>query len=116
MCQVLQGEESVAVRHEVVTQLIYGLDAGRWVFCRLTQMFGRKRKGFKTSKQTVAAVRVVNDCAERAVKLATDYNMALTHEEEQRQLTFQVVEHHRERKAALLNRKFTEVENNVKTS
>ena len=41
-------------------------------------------------------MRVVNDCAERAVKLTTDYIMALTHDEEQRQLIFQVVEHHRE--------------------
>jgi len=46
------------------------------------------REDFKTATQTVAAVRVVNDCAERAVKLATDYNMALTHDEEQRQLIF----------------------------
>jgi len=33
----------------------------------------KAREDFKTAQQTVAAVRVVNDCAERAVKLATDY-------------------------------------------
>ena len=55
-------------------------------------------------------MRVVNDCAERAVKLTTDYIMALTHDEEQRQLIFQVVERHREPMAAPLKRKFTEVE------
>jgi len=63
------------------------------------------REDFKTDKQTVVAVRVVNECAEYTVKLATDYNMALTHDEEQRQLFFQVVEHHRKRIAAPLKRK-----------
>ena len=33
--------------------------------------------------------------AERAVKLATDFNNALTHAEVQRQLVFQIVENHR---------------------
>lgn len=47
------------------------------------------------AKNTVDAIRVVNDCAERAVKLATDFNLSLTHDEEQRQVIFQVVEHHR---------------------
>jgi len=36
--------------------------------------------------------------------------MALTHDEEQRQLIFQVVEHHCGRIAAPLMRKFTEVD------
>jgi len=68
------------------------------------------REDFKTAKQTAAAVRVVNDCAEGVVKLATDYNMALTHDEEQHQLNFQVVELHRGRIVAPLKRKFTEVD------
>jgi hypothetical protein len=67
------------------------------------------RDDFKIAKQTVAAVHVVNDCAERAVKLATDYNMALTQDEEQRQLIFQVVEYHRKQITAPSKRKFTEV-------
>jgi len=43
-----------------------------------------------TAKQTVVSMRAVNDCAERAAKLATDYNLALTHDQDQRQLVFQV--------------------------
>jgi len=59
------------------------------------------------AKQTVMALRVVNDCAERAVKPATDYNMALTANEEQRQLIFQVVEYHCKQTTAPAKRKFT---------
>ena len=43
----------------------------------------------------VQALKVVNDCAERAVKLATDFNEILTKDERQQQLLYQVVEHHR---------------------
>ena len=57
----------------------------------------------------------MNDCAERAVKLTTDV-MALTHDQEQRQLIFQVVERHREPMAAPLKRKFTEVEDLTATN
>jgi len=67
------------------------------------------RDDFKVAKQTVMALRVVNDCAEHAVKPATDYNMALTGNEEQRQLIFQVVEYHRKQITAPAKRKFTEI-------
>lgn len=50
---------------------------------------------YVTARTIVDAVCVVNDCAERAVKLATDFNTALTHDESQRQLIFQIVEYHR---------------------
>jgi hypothetical protein len=53
------------------------------------------RDDYRRAKEIVCALRVVNDCAERAVKLATDFNLELTHNEEQRQLIFQIVEHHR---------------------
>jgi hypothetical protein len=49
------------------------------------------------AKETIMAMKVVNDCAERAVKLATDFSVSLTHDETQRQLIFQVVEYHRKR-------------------
>ena len=55
----------------------------------------KAREDFKTAKQTVDAARVVSECTEYTVKLATDYNMALTHDEEQLQLIFQVTEYHR---------------------
>ncbi|ESN99918.1 hypothetical protein HELRODRAFT_176214 [Helobdella robusta] len=45
---------------------------------------------YNNAKEIVTAVRVVNDCAERAVKLASDFNTALTHVENQRQLMYQM--------------------------
>ena len=40
-------------------------------------------------------MKVVNDCAEQAVKLATDFNEVLTKNDNQHQLLYQVVEYHR---------------------
>jgi hypothetical protein len=53
------------------------------------------REDYRHAKDTVTALSVINDCAQSAVKLATDFNLALTHDEQQRQLIFQVVKHHR---------------------
>lgn len=47
-------------------------------------------------KRKVAGLWVINDCAERAVKLATDFNSTLTKDDDQRQLIYQVVEYHRQ--------------------
>ena len=58
------------------------------------------------AKKIVSAVRVVNDCAERAVKLATDFNSSLTQDEVQRQLIFQIVEFHRQTVTAPLKKLF----------
>jgi hypothetical protein len=41
------------------------------------------REDYQQAKEIVAAVRVVYDCAERAVKLATDFNLQPTKDEEQ---------------------------------
>ena len=68
------------------------------------------REDFNVEKKKVAALRVVNDCAERSVKLATDFNLVLTHDEEQRQLIFQVVEHHRKQMALPLKKNFADNE------
>ena len=54
-----------------------------------------KRTDYRDAKEVIQHLLVVNDCAERAVKLATDFNLALTNDEEQRQLLFQVIEYHR---------------------
>jgi len=54
-----------------------------------------KRADYNAARKTVHALKVVNDCAERAVKLATDFNEVLTKNDKQRQLLYQVVEHHR---------------------
>ena len=50
---------------------------------------------YKDACKTVRALKVINDCAERAVKLATDFNEVLTKDATQRNLLYQVVEHHR---------------------
>ena len=41
-----------------------------------------------SAKQKITSLRVINDSAEWAVKLATDFNNILTHDESQRQLVF----------------------------
>ena len=46
------------------------------------------------AEKTASAMRLVNDCAERAVKLAIDFNEVLTKNVDQRQLVYQVVEYH----------------------
>ena len=55
----------------------------------------------------VRAVKVTNDCAERAVKLATDYSKSLTKDSQERSKIYQVVEAERrakpETKKASLN-------------
>ena len=53
-----------------------------------------ERDDFKASCKTIRALGVVNDAAERAIKLATDFDEVLTKNEEQRQLLYQVVEYH----------------------
>jgi len=64
---------------------------------------------YKQAKGTVDTLHVVNDSAERAVKLAKEFNSALTHGEEQRQLIFQVVEHHRKLLPALLKKCYADI-------
>ena len=54
-----------------------------------------ERADYNAARKTVRALKVVNDCAERAVKLATDFNEVLTKSDQQRQLLYQVVEYHR---------------------
>ena len=66
------------------------------------------REDYRHANNTVTARRVNNDCAERAVKLATDFNLTLTHDDEQRQLIFQVVEQHRNQIPAPLKKNFTD--------
>ena len=53
------------------------------------------RNDYKSACKIVCAMKVVNDCAEWAVKLATDFNKVLTKNDNQRQLLYQVVEYHR---------------------
>lgn len=43
------------------------------------------------------ALKAVNDCAERAIALATTFNQSLTTDEKEKQFLLQVVEDHRKR-------------------
>ena len=51
-----------------------------------------ERADYNAAQKTVCALKVVNDCAERAVRLATDFNEVFTNSDEQRQLFYQVVD------------------------
>ena len=50
---------------------------------------------FQSSQQILRGIATVNDFAERGVSLIQDYNLILTHDEQQRQYLLQVVELHR---------------------
>jgi len=54
-------------------------------------------ESYQNAKKTVQAMKVVNDCAERAIALATTFNSSLTKHDEQKQFLFQTVESHRKR-------------------
>ena len=66
------------------------------LFSRLKMDIPRTLEDLETVPEVLAELKVVNDAAERAVKLATDYNMALTTSEEERQFVFRVVQFHRQ--------------------
>ena len=78
-CRSVNLFESLRLQAEFLTAPVY-----TWTE-RVDYIFARK---------TVHALKVVNDCAERAVKLVTDFNEVLTKNDRQRQLLYQVVEHH----------------------
>src|ERR1700761_694951 len=52
-----------------------------------------ERIDYKPACKIIYALRVVNDCAESAVKLATDFNKVVTKDDQQCQLLYQIVEH-----------------------
>ncbi|CAF3748530.1 unnamed protein product, partial [Rotaria socialis] len=54
-------------------------------------------KSYLEGQEKVRALQVVNDCAERGVKLMEDFNNILKNDEEQKQYLLFVVEEHRKR-------------------
>lgn len=50
---------------------------------------------FKGAERVIMVLSVVNDAAERGVKLIQDFNDILTRDEEQKQFLLQVVQDHR---------------------
>lgn len=55
-----------------------------------------ERTDYKAGILVCQQITVVNDAAERAVKLITDFNRSLTYDEEGKQYLIQVVEHYRQ--------------------
>lgn len=51
-------------------------------------------KNYKSAEKIVQSITVVNDAAERGVKLIQDFNTILTKNEEQKQFLLQVVQEH----------------------
>lgn len=52
---------------------------------------------YRKAKEMVDSFKVVNDTAERALKMMTDFNQSLTHNEDDKQSAIQVVEDNRKR-------------------
>lgn len=55
-----------------------------------------QREDYKKGIDTCKAVHVVNDSAERGVKLFSDFNLKLTKDEEQKQFISKAVQHYRQ--------------------
>lgn len=54
-----------------------------------------KSEAFCKGEQIVKCITVVNDAAERKVKLITDFNRCLTHNEDDKQYLLHIVEGYR---------------------
>jgi len=57
----------------------------------------RERDDYRHGQEVVAALKVINDDAERGVALIEEYNALITKNEEQKQFLLQVVQDHRRR-------------------
>ncbi|XP_050537099.1 uncharacterized protein LOC126903129 [Daktulosphaira vitifoliae] len=56
-----------------------------------------EHEGYIEGKRVVESIKVVNDMAERGVKLMTDFNEKFTKNEEQNQFVLQVVQDYRKK-------------------
>jgi hypothetical protein len=59
-------------------------------FLRIDPAHWDNQEDFKTGKQIINAMKIVNDTAERGVKLMEEYNTKFTKDEEQKQFLLQV--------------------------
>ena len=76
------------------TQLLHRFDIDS-SFLQLPLVLWADNEGYIKGKERLMKLQVVNDAAERGVKLFQDYNLALSHDEEETQLILQVVEPNR---------------------
>ena len=53
-----------------------------------------QNQSFQEAQMVVAALNVVNDCAERGIALASSFNSSITKSEEEKQYLLQIVEKH----------------------
>ena len=91
---MLSKENFVRFRSKTVNESIYSTFKLNNEFLTAEAETWGSRDSYKAAKEKVVAPHFANDCAECAIKLATDFNLALTHDKEQRQLTFKVLENH----------------------
>ena len=72
----------------------------------VVHLHGPSAQIYISAKQKIKGLKAINDFAEHAVKLATDYNIALTYDETQWRLIYQIVEYHRKHVAKPLKQNF----------
>ena len=71
---------------------ILGLD---YEWLRVSPSKWEASQSFKEAKEFVVTVKVVNDCAERGIKMISDYALILTNDEDMRVRMLQGVEYNR---------------------
>src|SRR6218665_1033746 len=91
-CQVLSKETFIRFRNKAVNESIHSAPKLSKEFLSAeAETWDRRITVTKLLKiflsQKVVAPHLVNDCAECAIKLATDFNLALTHDKEQRSVS-----------------------------
>jgi len=93
-CQVLSKENFVRFRNKAVNESIHCALKLNKAFLSAEAETWDSRDSYKAAKEKVIAPHFASDCAECAMKLTTDdFNLALIHDKEQCQLTFQVENH-----------------------
>ncbi|KAE9528726.1 hypothetical protein AGLY_012301 [Aphis glycines] len=66
-------------------------------FLRADPKIWKDLEEYKEAKQIISSLKIVNDAAERGVKLMEEFNIKFTKSEDQKQFTLQVVQEYRKR-------------------
>jgi len=112
-CRRVHPTSVVAFQHKALSDFVTEKSLNLFAALKIDRGFLTKSPSvwhecpdYITAKQKIMGLKVINDCAERAVKLATDFNNAFTHDETQRQLIFQIVEFHRKQMTQPLKKNY----------
>ena len=71
--------------------------------------------GYETMFYQMRHLKVVNDLAERGVKLVSDFAKTITHDEDQKQCLYQVVEDHRRKMPKISKQEYKTYDNKLMT-